>query len=62
MTLQDMVIALIDTGLSQASIAQACHTSQPVVWRASKGIDIRYSTGKEIERFYKNVMRARKAA
>lgn len=62
MQLKDMVNALLDSGLSQASIAQVCGTTQPTIWRAARGVDIRYSTGKEIERLYRRVNRSRKAA
>ena len=62
MQLSDMVNALLASGFSQASIAQAVGTNQPTIWRAAQGVDIRYSTGREIERLYRRVSRARKAA
>lgn len=62
MQLKDMVSVLLDSGFSQASLAQACGTTQPTIWRAARGVDIRYSTGKEIERLYRRVSRNKKAA
>lgn len=62
MELKDMVNVLIDSGFSQASIAQVCGTTQPTIWRAARGVDIRYSTGKEIERLYRRISRNKKAA
>ncbi|MBY5942801.1 MAG: hypothetical protein Unbinned4052contig1001_43 [Prokaryotic dsDNA virus sp.] len=62
MQLKDMVEALLESGHSQASIAQACGTNQPTIWRAAQGVDIRYSTGREIERLYRRVSRSKRAA
>ncbi|GAA0567642.1 hypothetical protein ACFQH5_15800 [Halomonas salifodinae] len=62
MQLKDMVQALLESGFSQASIAQACDTTQPTIWRAAQGADIRYSTGREIERLYRRVIRRQQRA
>lgn len=62
MTLQSMISALLDSGMSQASIAEACGTNQPTIHRAVNGSDVRYSTGREIERLYRRLGKKRKAA
>jgi len=52
MTIQEMLRELIDMGLSQRGIADHVGTTQPTIYRATKGADIRYETGKAIERLH----------
>jgi len=52
MTIQKMLNVLLGLGFSQRAIADKVGTTQPTIYRASKGADVRYETGKAIERFY----------
>lgn len=52
MTVQEMIAALTDDGLSQKAIADLAGTTQPTIHRASKGAGVRYETGKEIEKLF----------
>lgn len=54
MQLRDMIQALIDAGMSQAEIAKEAGTSQPTIYRALNGADMRYSAGRTIERLYQS--------
>lgn len=62
MTLQDMIVALLDSGFSQHSLAEAVGVSQPTIFKASKGRELKYTTGKKIERLYRKNQRAIKSA
>ena len=52
MTIQEMLAVLLLSGLSQRVIAERVGTTQPTINRAAKGADVRYVTGKAIERLY----------
>jgi transcriptional regulator with XRE-family HTH domain len=52
MTVQEMIAALLGTGLSQKAIADLAGTTQPTIHRAAKGAGVLYETGKAIERLY----------
>jgi transcriptional regulator with XRE-family HTH domain len=52
MTIQEMLAELLEAGLSQRVIAERVGTTQPTINRAAKGADVRYVTGKAIERLY----------
>jgi len=52
MTIQQMLEELIGLGFSQRGIADHVGTTQPTIYRATKGADIRYETGKAIERMH----------
>lgn len=52
MTIQEMLAVLLRSGLSQRVIAERVGTTQPTINRAAKGADVRYVTGKAIERLY----------
>lgn len=64
MTVQEMIKELSAAGFSQAQIAKKVGTSQPTIWRATKGSDVGYELGKAIETFHKKITKAlrRKAA
>ncbi|OBY48704.1 hypothetical protein [Pseudomonas sp. AU12215] len=53
MTVKEMIAALVEQGLSQKAIADLAGTTQPTIHRASRGAGVRYETGKEIERLYR---------
>lgn len=52
MTVQVMVLKLIELGFSQRAIADRVGVSQPTIYRATKGAAVRYQAGKAIELFY----------
>jgi len=52
MNIQVMLAELLEAGLSQRVIAERVGTTQPTINRAAKGADVRYVTGKAIERLY----------
>jgi len=52
MTVQVMVLKLIELGFSQRAIADRVGVSQPTIYRATKGAAVRYEAGKAIELFY----------
>lgn len=56
MTLKEMIEALVERGYSQYSIAAESKTTQTTVFRAAHGADIRYVSGRAIERFYDRVV------
>lgn len=58
MTIQEMLAELLEGGFSQRVIAERVGTTQPTINRAAKGADVRYVTGKAIERFYNEVKEA----
>lgn len=47
-----MLKALIEAGMTQQGIADAIGVTQPTVFRALNGSDVRYTTGKAIESLY----------
>jgi predicted transcriptional regulator len=51
MTVQMMVLKLIELGFSQRAIADRVGVSQPTIYRATKGAAVRYEAGKAIELF-----------
>lgn len=60
MTIQEMLKQLLGLGYSQRAIADRIGTTQPTINRAAKGADVRYETGKAIERLYEHEMKAAK--
>lgn len=52
MTIPEMLEALRKSGLSQSEIADLTGVSQPTICRAQGGADVKYETGKKIERLY----------
>jgi predicted transcriptional regulator len=58
MTIQEMLAKLLLSGMSQRDIAERVGTTQPTINRAAKGSDIRYVTGKAIERLYTQMTEA----
>ena len=47
-----MLTALIDAGMTQAAIAEAIGVTQPTVFRALNGAELRYCSGKELEKLF----------
>lgn len=62
MTITQMLAELADKGWSQARIAQHCGTTQPTIFRITKGGDTRYEVGKAIEALHKKVSKAKRSA
>ena len=63
MTIMEMLIELAEQGWSQARIAAQCGTTQPTIFRITKGGGVRYEIGKAIETLHEKVSKAnRKAA
>ena len=58
MTIQEMLAKLLLSGMSQRDIAERVGTTQPTINRAAKGSDIRYVTGKAIERLFTQMTEA----
>jgi predicted transcriptional regulator len=58
-TLQEMTSALLDSGMTEAQLAEAVKTSQATVHRIRRGTtpDPGYSLGKRIEAIYESVRR-----
>lgn len=56
MTIREMIHALLADGMTQQSIADKAGTAQPTIHRASRGADVRYETGKSIERLYDEML------
>ncbi|MDD2056306.1 hypothetical protein N5D52_10260 [Pseudomonas sp. GD03860] len=52
MTIQQMLQKLIGLGFSQRAIADRVGTTQPTIYRATKGAAVRYEVGKAIELLY----------
>jgi len=52
MTIQEMLQKLIKLGFSQRAIADRVGTTQPTIYRATKGAAVRYEVGKAIELLY----------
>lgn len=57
MTIQQMLQALIELGFSQRAIADRVGTTQPTIYRATKGAAVRYEVGKAIELLYEEQMK-----
>lgn len=47
-----MLKALIEAGMTQQGIAEAIGVTQPTVFRALNGAELRYCIGKELEKLY----------
>jgi transcriptional regulator len=62
MTIAEMLADLADQGWSQARIAEQCGTTQPTIFRITKGGDTRYEVGKAIETLHRKVSRAKRKA
>lgn len=60
MTITRMLADLAEQGWSQARIAEHCGTTQPTIFRITKGGDTRYEVGKAIESLHKKVMKMKK--
>lgn len=56
MTIQQMLQQLIDLGFSQRAIAERVGTTQPTIYRATRGAAVRYEVGKVIELFCEEQM------
>ncbi|MFT0865962.1 hypothetical protein [Pseudomonas sp. CAM1A] len=56
MTIQQMLQQLIDLGFSQRAIAERVGTTQPTIYRATRGAAVRYEVGKAIELFCEEQM------
>lgn len=52
MTPQEMVVALLEQGMTQTGIARQIGVSQPTVWRVMNGADVFYSTGVRLRQLY----------
>lgn len=56
MTVRDMVLAIAQSGMSQAQIAGLVGVSQPTIHRIlEKGQRVDYETGKKIEAIYSSL-------
>jgi len=62
MTIAEMLSELAREGWSQARIAEQCGTTQPTIFRITKGGDPRYEVGKAIEIFHKKISKAKRKA
>ncbi|MCF5806366.1 helix-turn-helix domain-containing protein [Pseudomonas tremae] len=62
MTISQMLADLTEQGWTQARIAEHCGTTQPTIFRITKGGDTRYEVGKAIETLHKKVMKAKQKA
>lgn len=62
MDIKEMLKQLTDAGMTQHDIAEAVGTTQPTIYRALNGADIRYRVGKAIERFYQQHTEQQEAA
>lgn len=60
MTIQEMLQKLVDLGFSQRAIAERVGTTQPTIYRATKGAAVRYEVGKAIELFCEEEIRREK--
>ncbi|MDD0981695.1 hypothetical protein [Pseudomonas shahriarae] len=52
MNIQEMLKELLSRGHTQRGIATQIGTTQPTIFRAVNGADVRYELGKAIENFY----------
>lgn len=55
MNIQAIILALLDSGMTQKALAEAVGTTQPTIHRGLHGADIRYSVGRKIELLYEQV-------
>lgn len=62
MTITEMLAELAAQGWSQARIAEKCGTTQPTIFRITKGGGARYEVGKAIEALHKKVTKTKSAA
>ena len=51
-SITEMLKALIEAGMTQQGIADAIGVTQPTVFRALNGAELRYCIGKELEKLY----------
>ncbi|AVX22802.1 hypothetical protein DA456_05035 [Pseudomonas syringae pv. atrofaciens] len=58
MTITEMLSDLTAQGWSQARIAEHCNTTQPTIFRITKGGDTRYEVGKAIESLHRKITKA----
>ncbi|UVJ45523.1 hypothetical protein NVV94_08195 [Pseudomonas sp. LS1212] len=58
MTIQEMLQKLIELGFSQRAIADRVGTTQPTIYRATKGAAVRYEVGKAIELLYEEQIKS----
>lgn len=58
MNIQEMLKELLSLGHTQRGIAVQIGTTQPTIYRAVQGADVRYELGKAIENFYKQEVEA----
>lgn len=62
MTITEMLAELAEQGWSQARIAEKCGTTQPTIFRITKGSGARYEVGKAIELLHKKVTKTKRKA
>lgn len=62
MTITEMLADLSEQGWSQARIAKECGTTQPTIFRITKGGAARYEVGKALEALHKKVTKAKAKA
>ncbi|MBK3797518.1 hypothetical protein GFK99_21945 [Pseudomonas stutzeri] len=51
-SITEMLRDLIAAGMTQQGIAEAIGVTQPTVFRALNGAELRYGSGKELEKLY----------
>jgi len=56
-SITEMMKALLSAGMTQQSIAEAIGVTQPTVFRALNGAELRYCVGKELEQLYAEKVR-----
>lgn len=62
MTILEMLNDLSAWNWSQARIAEQCGTTQPTIFRITKGSDTRYEVGKAIEALHKKEAKSKRKA
>jgi predicted XRE-type DNA-binding protein len=62
MTITEMLAELAQHGWSQARIAEQCETTQPTIFRITKGGSARYEVGTAIVALHKRVLKAKRTA
>lgn len=55
MKIQAMILALLDSGMTQKALAEVVGTTQPTIHRGLHGADIRYSVGRKIELLHEQI-------
>ena len=56
MDIKMMIQALLDSGMSQRSLADEVGVTQPTIHRSLNGAEVRYSVGLKIEALYKELV------